>query len=145
MTNKKLIEELLNKFANESYDALLAIATFSLTKILPIFEQLTESESKGVSIVLSFVTSSLAADNNLSQLEKRFVKELFKLNNEEVEQLYNFSIDKEVINEFVNNVYDASPVEIQKHLLTFICCFLSIDKRISYHEVNFLKKIIDRG
>ena len=143
MTSKKLIEELLNKFANESYDALLAIATFSLNKILPVFEQITESESKGVSIVLSFVTSSLAADNNLSQLEKKFVKELFKLNNEEVEQLYNFSIEKKTINEFVNNVYDASPVEIQKHLLTFICCFLSIDKRVSYHEVDFLKRIIE--
>lgn len=142
MNKKYIIEELLNRFKSESYESLLAIATFSLNKILPIFEQIAESEEKAISVILTFITTSLSIDGRLSELEKKFVKQLLQLEDEQVENLYNYSSDQNGIYEFVDNVYDASPVEIQKQLLIFICCILSVDKNISYKEVDFIKKLI---
>lgn len=142
MSKKQIIEELLNRFASESYDSLLAIASFSLNKILPIFEHITENEERAISILLTFTTTSLSVDGRLSELEKKFIRELLKISSEQAEKLYDYSSDKNGIYEFVDNVYDASPVEIQKHLLTFICCILSVDKNISYKEVEFIKKLV---
>lgn len=134
--------QLLQNYVNAPYSTLLAVANDSLSKIMPIFNEVAK-DGNGASIVLPFICTALAVDGKFTELEYRFVKDLLG-----IDQTYDYF--KNVVQQFytteyinaVDELIDACPDQLKTALLSFCITFVAVDEHISREENAFIAKLM---
>ena len=92
---------------------------------------------------LNHVFSKLTQRGKLTELECKFVSDLFEgVSYEEIKQLVEAHHSAEMV-QFVDEFVDGFPVEIKSKLLTLCCCFLAVDETISRDEIAFVYKLCE--
>ncbi len=134
------LNEILQDYVNLSYEELLGVASHAAKTVVPFFNNAVE-DGNGAIFTISFIGTCLAADGQLSALEKKFVCDLFGLDAQTVEGIV-ASINSEIVR-IVDEVFDSIPTdEVKAALLSFCLCFLAVDERISREEVALIQKLI---
>ena len=65
-----------------------------VAKMITVFGAIAIIGAIIISLRITFITTSLSVDGRLSELEKKFVKQLLQLEDEQAENLYNYSSDQ---------------------------------------------------
>ena len=134
------LNEILQDYVNLSYEELLGVASHAAKTVIPFFNNAVE-DGNGAIFTISFIGTCLAADGQLSALEKKFVCDLLGVDAQTVEGLV-ASINSEIVR-IVDEVFDSIPTdEVKSALLSFCLCFLAVDERISREEVALIQKLI---
>ena len=134
------LSDILQDFVNEEYDNLLGMAKQAIADILPVFNDLAKDGDGATGLIALFATS-LAVDGKLSELEYKFVCDLLGDKSfDEVKALVAAHYNAETF-DLVDKLVDEFPVDMKSKLLTFCCCFLAVDEKISREEVAFVTKL----
>lgn len=136
------LKQILQDFVNESYENLVNMARAAFADIQTTFEKAAPGVNASTLLVALFATS-LAVDGKLTELECKFVSELFDgVTYEETKQLVEAHHSAEMV-AFIDEFVDGCPLEIKSKLLTLCCCFLAVDETISRDEVAFVYKLCE--
>jgi hypothetical protein len=136
------IKQILQDFVNEPYENLVNMARAAFADIKSTFEEVAPGVEASTLLVALFATS-LAVDGKLTELECKFVSELFDgVTYEETKQLVEAHHSAEMV-QFIDEFVDGCPLEIKSKLLTLCCCFLAVDETISRDEVAFVYKLCE--
>jgi len=137
------LNEFLQNFVNEPYENLVSMAEESIARILPIFNEIAE-DGQGSKVIVMFIGTSLAVDGKLSELEYKFVCDVLggKFTYDEVKQLASAHYSDQMFNT-IDELVDSCPSDLKAALITFCCCFLSVDQTISREEVAFVQKLLN--
>ena len=134
--------ELLKEYVNKSYDELLQLAKNALGVLLPAFEEI--QPGKSTTFVLPFICTSLAIDGKFTELEYKFLNDIFGSNvsYEDAKKLVNVHYDADIL-ELVNDLIDSCGAELKAALLLFCLCFTAVDETISREEAAFISILLD--
>lgn len=135
------LNEILQDFVNEPYESLVGIAKASIANLAPIFAKIAE-DGKPAKFIIPFFATSLAVDGKLSELEYKFVCDVFfDMPYEEVKQLVQMHYSEKMVS-MVDQLIDSCPVELKSQLVTLCCAFLAVDETISREEVAFVQRLL---
>ncbi len=136
------LKKLLQDFVNEPYENLLGMARSAFAELKPVFDQATP-DGNGSSLLIGLFATSLAVDGKLTELEYKFVNDLFgNFSYEDVKSLVEMHYKAEII-DLMNGLVDSCGVELKSKLLTLCCCFLAVDETISRDEIAFIVKLCE--
>ena len=136
------LKQILQDFVNEPYEHLVDMARQAFADIKSTFEEAAPGVDTSQLIVSLFATS-LAVDGKLTELEVKFVTDLFNgVTYDDVKQLVEAHHSAEMV-AFIDEFVDGCPIEIKSKLLTLCCCFLAVDETISRDEIAFIYKLCE--
>ena len=134
------LNEILQDFVNEPYETLVDMAKAAIVDLTPVFDKVAD-DGQGAKFIVPFFATSLAVDGKLSDLEYKFVCDIFgDLTYDEVKDLVEAHYSDKMV-ALVDDLADSCPVELKSKLLTLCCCFLAVDETISRDEVAFVYKL----
>ena len=138
------LRQILQDFVNEPYETLVGMAKSAIAELTPIFSEIAE-DGNGAKFVIPFFATSLAVDGRLSDLEYKFVCDIFgDMTYDEVKQLVEVHYSDKMI-ELIDGLADSCPVELKSKLITLCCCFLAVDETISRDEVAFVQRLCEQN
>lgn len=129
----------LQNLVNKDYDELLGFAKIAIGKIYPACQAVDE-ENKGVFMMTSIILSAIAADGKLTAIEKKFLKELLDLSDEQIDQ-YIGMYDSRMA-ELTNKFADALTAELKADVVMLVASVAACDEKISCEETAFLAKLL---
>ena len=136
------LKKLLQDFVNEPYENLLGMARSAFAELKPVFDQASQ-DGNGSNLLIGLFATSLAVDGKLTELEYKFVNDLFgNISYEDVKSLVEMHYKAEMV-DLMNNLVDSCGVELKSKLLTLCCCFLAVDETISRDEIAFILKLCE--
>ena len=136
------LKQILQDFVNEPYEKLVDMAIAAFADIKNTFEKVAPGVDASQLMVSLFATS-LAVDGKLTELECKFVSDIFNgVTYNEIKELVEAHHSAEMV-QFVDEFVDGFPVEIKSKLLTLCCCFLAVDETISRDEIAFIYKLCE--
>ena len=136
------LKQILQDFVNEPYENLLGMAQHSFSELKPIFDK-ASPDGQGSKLLIGLMATSLAIDGHLTELEYKFVKDIFgDFSFEEIKQLVQMHYSAEML-KLMDDLVDSFPGDLKARLLTFCCCFLAVDGTISRDEVAFVHKLCE--
>ncbi len=134
------LRDLLQDFVNEPYENLVGMAKNAIADLTPIFNELAE-DGNGAKFVIPFFATSLAVDGRLSELEYKFVCDIFGgMSYADVKSLVEAHYSDKMV-ELIDDLADNCPAELKSRLVVLCCCFLAVDETISREEVAFIQRI----
>ena len=137
------LNEILQKYVDASYEELLALATESFDKLMPVFNEVAD-DGNGAKFIVPVMCASIAADNRFSTLEYKFIKDL--LNSDLTYDDFMTSVrlySGEEGQELVDKLFDACGTDMKTELLSFCLCFMAVDETITKEETAFVKRLLD--
>ena len=136
------LKQILQDFVNEPYEKLVDMAIAAFADIKNTFEKVAPGVDASQLMVSLFATS-LAVDGKLTELECKFVSDIFNgVTYNEIKELVEAHHSAEMV-AFIDEFVDGCPVEIKSKLLTLCCCFLAVDETISRDEIAFIYKLCE--
>ncbi len=130
----------LQNLVNKDYDELLSFAKMAIGKIYPACQAVDE-ENNGVLMMTSIILSAIAADGKLTELEKKFIKELLSLTDEQLSR-YIATYDSEMA-ELTDKFADKLTPELKADTVLLVCTVAACDETISREETAFIQKLLD--
>ena len=135
------LNQILQDFVNEPYENLVSMAKSAIGELTPIFNEIAK-DGNGAKFVVPFFATSLAVDGRLSELEYKFVCDIFgDMSYNDVKALVESHYSDDMI-ALIDGLADSCPVELKSKLVTLCCCFLAVDETISRDEVAFVKRLL---
>ena len=132
-------DELMQKYVNEDYDSLLAMAKSSAAKLLPICAKIDE-ENKGFFMLTVIILAAVGADGKLSAKEGQFLKDMLGMTDEQVDSYTNLYNGKE--EELADKFADALDKETKFEVVNLVSCIAACDETIKPDEAKFIYKLI---
>ncbi len=134
------LRKILQDFVNEPYENLVGMAKAAIAELIPIFNEAAPNGDGG-KLIISMFSTALAVDGKLSDLEYKFVCDIFGgIEYDDVKDLVEAHYTTEMI-EAVNELADSCPIELKSKLLTLCACFLAVDETFTREEVAFIVKL----
>lgn len=129
----------LQNLVNKDYDELLGFAKIAIGKIFPACQAVDE-DNKGVFMMTSIILAAIAADGKLSAIEKKFLKDLLELSDEQIDQ-YIGMYDSRMA-ELTDKFADALTPELKADVVMLVCSVAACDETISREETAFIAKLL---
>ena len=137
------LNEILQKYVDASYEELLALATESFDKLMPVFNEVAD-DGNGAKFIVPVMCASIAADNRFSTLEYKFIKDLLESSltyDDFMASVRRYSGEEG--QELVDKLFDACGTDMKTELLSFCLCFMAVDETITKEETAFVKRLLD--
>ncbi len=132
-------DDLMQKYVNMEYDALLSMAKSSAAKLLPICAKIDE-ENKGFFMLTAIILAAVGADGKLSAKEAQFLKDLLGLNDQQVDSYTNLYNGKE--EDLADKFADALDKDNKFEVVNLVSCIAACDESIKPEEAKFIYKLI---
>ncbi len=136
-------DKLLQDFVNMDYNDLVNYASNLVSPICQGLEKISGDED-AIDFFITVIFSTMAVDGNFTELEYRFISEVFNLNRsydslkEQVASYY----DAEWLS-IANQIVDVVDEKTKTKLIAFCLCVASVDERISREENAFISMLLD--
>ena len=130
----------LQNLVNKGYDELMGFAKIAIGKLYPACE-LVDPDNKGVMMMTSVILAAIAADGKLTAIEKKFLKELLDLSDEQIDQ-YIAMYDSRMA-ELTDQFADALKPEMKADLIMLVATVAACDETISREETAYLAKLLE--
>lgn len=138
------LRDILQKYVNLDYEDLLKLGTHSLAAITPYFESVSRQmggEITPTQLGICVLGTCLAVDGKLTDLECRFVSDLFDgVPREQVRAVAENYADEQS-RSIVDGLYDNCPAEYRNDFMQFCICVLAVDERVSGDETEFVRRL----
>ena len=136
-------DRLLRDYVNKDYNTLLAMAKDSLGRLVPFFRSI--DESAGAAYILHFMTTALAVDSRLTDLEYRYFCALLDINDPyEVVSRYVLGYNTPEAIAMADSVFDRIPnYQVKVDLLNLFLCTIAVDEDISREELSMLNTLLE--
>lgn len=138
------LRDILQKYVNLDYTDLLKLGSHSLAVITPYFESVARQmggEVTATQIGICVLGTCLATDGKLSDLECRYVSDLFDgVPREQVRTIAQNYADEQSRN-IVDHLFDNCPDAYRNDFMQFCICVLAADEHISGEETAFVRKL----
>ncbi len=136
------LKKLLQDFVNEPYETLLGMAKSAFAELKPVFDK-ASADGQGSKLLIGLMATSLAIDGHLTELEYKFVTDLFgEFSFEEVKGLVQMHYTADML-KLMDDLVDSFSTDLKARLLTFCCCFLAVDETISRDEIAFVYRLCE--
>lgn len=140
-TVKKNFSDIIKEFEGRPYEELLALSSGSLILIANAFSKIAEDGNPG-DFVLPFIFTTLGVDGELSEVELKFLSDLFseEFNYEDTKKYILAHNDPEIV-DLVDKLIDMCDAQTKAALLVFCLCFAAVDHNVSCQETAYLIKL----
>lgn len=130
--------ELMQKYVNEDYDTLVAIAQKAMANLIPICKKV-DADNDGFMMLSSLVLSAIGADGTLTTLERKFLRDAMGLSDENISKYIKMYDSRmaDLADHFVDNM----STDVKADTLMLIICICACDEKISKDETAFIKKL----
>ncbi len=135
----KSFDELLQHYVNLDYEELVEIGTKALADVMPMCKKV-DTEHDGALMLSGILVSAIGADGNLSYLERKFLRDLLRISDENVDTLISLYCDEVV--ELVDNFVDNLGTDVKASTLTLVIAVAACDETISRSETAFIAKLL---
>ena len=137
------LNQLMQNYVNMSYEELLGLAQFSLSKFIGTI--VDEAGAQTASKIVAVMTAAcLGADGKLSALENKFFNDLLDCDDSYADNLaFVQSMGDDEARELVDGLVDRLSDEEKAAAVSFCLCFLAIDETITRDEVAFINRLVD--
>ncbi len=132
--------ETLQNLVNKDYDELLGFAKIAIGKIYPACQEV-DKDNKGVFMLTSIILSAIAADGKLTAIEKKFLKDLLEITDEQVD-FYITAYDSQMA-ELTEKFANTLSAELKANVVMLVCAVAACDETISREETAFIQKLLD--
>lgn len=131
--------ELMQKFVNEDYDTLVALAKNALGKVLPAC-QAVDPDHEGMLMLTSIVLAAIGADGTLTAIERKFLKDILGLDDEQVTKLIGMYSSQMV--ELVDKFADDISSDVKTDTVMLVSAIAACDEKISREETALIRKLL---
>ena len=131
------LNELMQSIVDLEYPQLLARAKTSLTDACNIFTRFS-GEAQAGKYVFSFLATAIAVDGKFSELEQRFIRDLF---GDDDLQRFMEKAD-ETGADAIDQIVDSLSAEDKMSLCLFAAYIIAVDGRVHINEYDYLKKLV---
>lgn len=131
--------ETLQNLVNKDYDELLGFAKIAIGKIYPVCQEV-DKDNKGVFMLTSVILSAIAADGKLTAIEKKFLKDLLEITDEQVD-FYITAYDSQM-SELTEKFANTLSTELKANVVMLVCAVAACDETISREETAFIQKLL---
>ena len=137
------LDQVMQKYVNSSYDELLEIARENISVVFPVIKECSSDDSSAVNTMIGILSTVLASDGKLTDLEYRFFNDLLGISDDfdSVKSIVQACYDN-ASQESLNAIVDACNSDVRANLLSLCCAVMSIDEKISREEVELFKKLV---
>lgn len=140
------LRDILQRYVNFDYNDLLKLAARSLATIHPYLEESARRVGNGVTasqLGICVLGTCLAVDGSLTDLECRFVSDLFDgVSRDQVRAIAQNYADDES-RQIVDGLYDNCPREYRNDFMQFCICVLAVDEHITREETAFVRRLFE--
>ncbi|MBR6380835.1 MAG: helix-turn-helix domain-containing protein [Lachnospiraceae bacterium] len=138
--------EMLQDLVNQDDETKINIAAKCYAELLPTFKKL-DPDSDGMMITYALLSTTAAADGELTAAEFRFIDALLEargvsLSQEQIVQLVGKAAGNRTAYSLVREIRDQLNDDGMVILINFLAALCSIDDRISKEEIAFLEDMI---
>lgn len=136
------LKELLQTYVNQPYEKLLAAAQDSLSRLVPLFNNVFGQED-GTIFVLQFLCTALAADGQLSQLEYRFLCDVVNIDSADTAVKMVAAACNEQSRALVDKVFDSiNNDNVKADMINLFLCCVAVDETISKDETALFLRLL---
>lgn len=129
--------EMLQEIVNLPYDRKLAGAKYALADCYSALTRIGIDENKATMMTVTFLAAAVAVDGQFTSLEKKFLKDLFSV---DLENLIN-SMDSQVY-DAMDSIVDAMSATDKSKFCLLATYVLAVDDTINRDELNYLIKLM---
>jgi len=130
--------ELMQKYVNEDYENLVALAQQAVNNLLPVCAEL-DKENDGFFLLCSIIFSAVAADNNLTALENQFLQDILPLDNDKIDALT--EMHSGAMAALTDRFCDSMGDDVKADTIILVCTIAAVDEKISREETAFIKRL----
>ena len=135
--------ELLQQYVNQSYDDLLGLAKYSLSKVSEEITTIFDGTEEASKVLMVVTAACYGADSRLTTLEYTFLKDLLESDSD-------YNSMKSMIEalggsdamELTDQLVDSLSADGKAALVSFCICLLAVDETISRDEVAFIAQLM---
>ena len=131
------MNEMLQEIVNMPYDRKLAGAKYALAECYGTLTKIGIDENKATMITVTFLAAAVAVDGKFTSLEKKFLKDLFSV---DLENLVN-SMDSKAY-DAMDAIVDAMNATDKSKFCLLATYVLAVDDTINRDELNYLIKLM---
>lgn len=144
MSENLTLTDLLQKYVDLDYEELLTLARKDLGILYPVFTKIADdNKDLAIGMLLEFLSTALGADNQLSELECKFMCDLLELEPDEVAEMVKDSSNEDS-RQIVDMVFDAiDDPELKAAMMELVVCCVSIDEHINPDEIAFILRLLN--
>jgi hypothetical protein len=141
MSTNRTFNDIIKEFEEKTYEELLSLASGALSLVAKAFSNLANTERPG-ELILPFIFTTLGVDGELSEIEAKFLNDLFNANFD-YDALKNYALaynDEEIV-ELIDKLIDICDDETKAAMLIFCTCFAAVDSNVTCKETEYLVKL----
>lgn len=132
--------ELMQKYVNEDYETLVSFAKHAMVNLLPACKKV-DAEHDGFFMISSLVLSAIGADGVLTSLERKFMRDVMGLSDENISK-YIKMYDSRMA-DLANHFADNMGTELKADAAMLIVSICACDEKISKEETAFIRKLFE--
>ncbi len=132
--------EILQAYVNMNYEDLVESARYSIANLLPVCAEF-DKKSGGRIIIIGIILSAVAADGELSATERKMLREILAIGDDEVDALI-AEYDAETA-AMVDRFADSMSAEVKANVLGTVMSIAAADECITRAETAFIKRLIE--
>ena len=133
-------KSVLQQIVNEDYNTIVQLASVALNRIISFMKEAGMSDDMGTSMLYSLVHLGVGADGELTDKEKQFLRDVFKLSGSLDDFLDSGSIEVSQLKTEV--MFAVLDTEYKAHVSFFLFCLFAVDEKVSREEMQVFKKFI---
>ncbi|MBR4017878.1 MAG: TerB family tellurite resistance protein [Oscillospiraceae bacterium] len=140
MSDTTGFNELMQKYVNTDYEVLVDLAKEAVKRLTPPCQKV-DPEHNGYYMLASIILSAVGADGVLSALEKKMLKEVMNINDEEVSKLIKMYDSKmpDLVDHFADNMGE----DIKADTIMLVTTLAAVDEKIAKEETAFIRKLFE--
>lgn len=133
-------DEMLQDLVNEDYQSLVNIASNAARELIPVLKQY-DSENDGALLLSVITATALAADGQLTPLEKQLMADAFGLSSEAIGGITSFYTGD--MDEITDNFIDSLNSDQKAKAVLLFAAICAVDETIKRDEVAFIARLLD--
>ena len=116
--------ELMQKYVNEDYSTLVVMAQKAMTNLLTVCKRV-DADNDGFMMLSSLVLSAIGADGTLTALERKFLRDVMGLSDENISKYIKMYSSK--MAELADHFADNMSTDIKADTAMLIICICACD------------------
>ena len=134
-------QELLQKYVNEDYEALVGLAKLSVAEILPECQKI-DKDNGGVLLLMSIVHAGIGADFDVTDKEIEFISDVLNTDKTKLlSVLVSIAKQPESLG-LAKKFVDASSNDIKASTVNFIATICACDETITRSEGEYILSLL---
>lgn len=136
--------ELLQRYVNQSYDELLGLAKYSLSKVSDELTSIFGGSEEAAKALMVVTAACYGSDSRLTTLEYNFLKELLgsDMDYDSMKGMIEALGGSDAM-DLTDQLVDSLSSDGKAALVSFCICLLAVDETISRDEVAFIAQLME--